>query len=121
MQEALVIDDNRNAADAVSLMLAILGVHSRVAYGSSPALEILRVFTPSFVTLDLNMPGLGGTEILLYLKREPRLMRVPVIVITSDDQPETHRRVLAAGAAAVIIKPATIETIEQKLKMAGIL
>jgi len=121
MQAALVIDDNRSTADALSQMLAILGVPARVAYGSSPALAILRGFTPSLVTLDLNMPGLDGTEILLYLKREPRLTHVPVIVVTSDDQTETQRRVLAVGAAAVIVKPATVNILEETLKKVGIL
>jgi CheY-like chemotaxis protein len=66
------------------------------------------------------MPGLDGTEVLAYLKREPRLMKVSVIVITSDDQPETKQRVLQGGAQAVLIKPATLEMLEGALKKAGL-
>ena len=121
MQEALVIDDNRNTADALQQMLEVLGVTARVAYGSSPALALLRSFTPSLVMLDINMPGLDGTEILAYLKREPRLTRVPVIVVTSDDQPETRRKVVSAGALAMIIKPATIDALEEALKRARLI
>lgn len=121
MQDALVIDDNRNTADALRQMLEVLGVPARVAYGSSPALGILRAFIPRVVMLDINMPGLDGTEILSYLKREPRLSRVPVIIVTSDDQPETRQRVLRAGAVAMVVKPATIDSLEASLKKAGIL
>jgi CheY-like chemotaxis protein len=121
MQEALIIDDNRNTADALRQMLGVLGVPARVAYGSSPALAILTRFTPRVVMLDINMPGLDGTEILSYLKREPRLAPVPVIVITSDDQPETRRRVLKAGAISMIVKPATIDTLEEALQNAQVL
>ena len=121
MQDALIIDDNRNTADALKQMLDVLGVPSRVAYGSSPALGMLRGFTPRVVMLDINMPGLDGTEILSYLKREPRLSRIPVIVVTSDDQPETRQRVLRAGAVAMVVKPATIDSLEASLKKAGIL
>lgn len=121
MTEALIIDDNRSTADALSQMLTVLGFKSRLAYGSSAAMSILGSgFTPQFIFLDLNMPGVAGTEILAYLRREPRLVRVPVVVVTSDDQPETRTRVLKLGARAVVIKPATIESLEAALKKSKI-
>jgi CheY-like chemotaxis protein len=122
MTEALIVDDNRQTADALHQMLEVLGVPSRVAYGSSPAISILGGgFTPSLICLDVNMPGVDGIEILLYLRREPRLVKIPVIVITSDDQPETRRKVMSGGATALIIKPATIDSLEQALKKANLL
>lgn len=121
MTEALIIDDNRSTADALGQMLTVLGFKSRLAYGSSAAMSILGSgFTPQFIFLDLNMPGVAGTEILAYLRREPRLVRVPVVVVTSDDQPETRTRVLKLGAKAVVIKPATIESLEAALKKSKI-
>ena len=122
MAEALIIDDNRSTADALSQMLAVLGFKARVAYGSSAAISILGSgFTPNFIFLDLNMPGVAGTEILKFLRRELRLIRVPVVVVTSDDQPETRTRVLKLGAKAIVIKPATIELLETALKKSKIL
>jgi len=122
MTEALIVDDNRQTADALHQMLEVLGVPSRVAYGSSPAISMLGGgFTPSLICLDVNMPGVDGIEILLYLRREPRLVKIPVIVITSDDQPETRRKVMSGGATALIIKPATIDALEQSLKKAHLL
>ena len=117
MTEALIIDDNRSTADALGQMLAVLGFKTRVAYGSNAAMSILASgFTPKFICLDINMPGLNGTEVLAYLRREPHLIPVPVFVITSDDQPETRRKVIRLGANALIIKPATIDTLEEALK-----
>lgn len=122
MTEALIIDDNRTTADALGQMLNVLGFKTRVAYGSGAAMSILASgFTPKFVCLDINMPGLNGTEILAYLRREPHLIPVPVCVITSDDQPETRRKVLKLGANAIIIKPATIDTLEEALKRVRLL
>jgi PleD family two-component response regulator len=120
--EALIIDDNRSTADALNQMLAVLGIKSRVAYGSSAAMALLGSgFIPKFVCLDINMPGVDGTEILAYLRREPRLIPVSVFVITSDDQPETRRKVMKLGATAMIIKPATIDALENVLKKAKLL
>ena len=122
MAEALIIDDNRSTADALKQMLAVLGLKARVAYGSSPAMSLLAGgFVPSFVFLDINMPGVDGTEILAYLRREPKLIPVSVIVVTSDDQPETRRKVMKMGANAMIIKPATIDVLEEALKKVKIL
>ena len=122
MTEALIIDDNRSTADALRQILTVLGFKSRMAYGSSAAMSILGSgFTPKFVFLDLNMPGVAGTEILAFLRREPRLIRVPVVVVTSDDQPDTRTKVLKLGATAIVIKPATIESLETVLKKSKIL
>ena len=120
--EGLIIDDNRTTADALGQMLAVLGFKTRLAYGSNAAMSILGTgFTPRFICLDINMPGVNGTEILAYLRREPRLISIPVFVITSDDQPETRRKVISLGANAIIIKPATIDTLEDALKKARFL
>jgi PleD family two-component response regulator len=122
MTEALIIDDNRATADALCQMLNVLGFKARVAYGSSPAISHLRTgFRPRFICLDINMPGVDGTEILAFLRREPHLASVPVFVITSDDQPETRRKVMRLGANVMIIKPATIDALEDALRKVKVL
>lgn len=121
MSEGLIIDDNRQTADALQQMLEVLDLTARVAYGSSPAMSVLTSLVPRFICLDINMPGVDGTEVLAFLKREPRLMHIPVLVITSDDQPETRQRVMQLGAQGMIIKPATIDTLEDALRKAKVI
>jgi CheY-like chemotaxis protein len=121
MSTALIIDDNRQTADALQQMLDVLEIESRVSYGSGPAMDILRTLTPGLILLDINMPGVDGLEVLAYLRREPRLAPVPVVVITSDDQPETRNRVMEGGATAMLIKPATLDALEGALKEAKVL
>ncbi len=121
MLEGLIIDDNRQTADALQQMLGLLDLPAKVAYGSSPAMSILAGFIPAFICLDINMPGVDGTEVLAYIRREPRLMKVPVVIITSDDQPETRQHVLRGGAQAMVIKPVTLDMLESAFKKAKIL
>jgi len=118
---ALIIDDNRQTANALNQMLDVLGVEARVSYGSGQAMDVLKTMTPDLILLDINMPGVDGLEVLAYLRREPRLAPAPVIVITSDDQPETKKRVMQGGATAMLIKPATLDALEGALKQAKIL
>ncbi len=121
MNDAVIIDDNRTTADALVQMLKLLRVPARVAYGSSAAIALLSSYSPSVILLDIKMPGVDGLEVLGYLRREPRLIRTPVVIITSDDQPETRFRALRRGANGIIIKPATLDALEKNLKKVGIL
>jgi peroxiredoxin Q/BCP len=84
-------------------------------------MSVLSNFTPSLILLDITMPGVDGLEVLGFLRREPRLSAVPVLVITLDDQPETRERAFKRGANAMIIKPATLDVLEANLKQLGIL
>lgn len=116
MTYALVIDDNRQTAEALVLMLKLWDIPARMALNPSSAMLILGDVVPRIVFLDINMPGVDGFEVLGFLKREPRLLNVPVVVVTSDDQPETSRRAYNDGASAFVIKPVMVETIEAALK-----
>jgi len=116
MTNALVIDDTRSTADALVRILRALGLQARAAYGPGPAMAILSAETPDVIFLDINMPGVNGFEILSYMTREPRLSSVAVIVVTSDDQPETKKHALENGARAVLIKPVMVEVLENTLK-----
>lgn len=121
MSFALVIDDNRHTAEALCQILSLWGFESRQVLGPSAAMAILSADIPALITLDINMPGVDGFEVLGYLRREPRLMNIPVIVVTSDDQPETSQRALKGGANAVVIKPVMPDTLEEALKKIGFL
>jgi CheY-like chemotaxis protein len=116
MLTALVIDDSRTAADLLVMVLKVLGIEGRVAYGTSPAMAILKTETPNVVFVDINMPGLSGFDILSFMSREPRLMSVPIFVVTSDDQPATVKQAVAAGARAVLIKPISMEALKAALQ-----
>lgn len=120
MTTALVIDDNKQTTDALIQMLKIWNISGRGALGPGAAMKILGEATPNIVFLDINMPGVDGFEVLSYLRREPRLAGVPVIIITSDDQPETAQHALAGGANAVVLKPVMVEMLEGALKTIGI-
>jgi DNA-binding response OmpR family regulator len=113
---ALVIDDTRSTADSLVRVLKALGVQARAAYGPGPGMTILRTETPDVILLDINMPGVSGFEILSFISREPRLSKVAVMVVTSDDQPQTRKLALENGAQTVLIKPATVDMLEEALK-----
>jgi len=121
MITAIVIDDNRETADSLCQLLSLLDIDAQPAYGPRAALEYLLRKVPDLVLLDLNMPGVNGLEVLGYLRREPRLMDVPVIVVTAEDERVVIQRAIKNGATAVIIKPAMIEELEVVLRKAKVI
>jgi CheY-like chemotaxis protein len=121
MFNALVLDDNRSTADSIVSVLMVLGIKARAAYGPGPGMAILKNETPDMIILDINMPGVSGFEILSYAGREPRLNSVPVFICTSDDQPQTRKQAMKAGARDFLLKPVTVDALEKVLKKAGFL
>ena len=115
MDYVLVVDDNKAMADALCDMLRLLDVRPLAAYGPREALYRIRTHPPQMVFLDINMPGVDGFEVFAYLRREPNMDKVPVAVVTSDDQEETRQRAYAMGAVAFIVKPPTLEALEAAL------
>lgn len=121
MATALVIDDNRQTADSLCKMISMLGVPAKPAYGARSAILALNQVKSDIVFLDISMPGVDGFEIMAYIKRQPALAKIPVVFVTSDDQPETIEKARETGALNVIIKPVTIEALERTLKTANLI
>jgi CheY-like chemotaxis protein len=118
---ALVIDDNKSTTDAMVQMLKLWDITARPALSPGAAMGFLSKEIPNIVFLDINMPGVDGFEVLAYLRREPRLAKVPVVIATSDDQPQTSKRALEGGANAVLIKPVMVDMVEKVLQKTGII
>jgi len=77
---------------------------------------IMRDNVPDIIFLDVQLPGVDGFEVLAFLRREPQLKDVPVVMITSDDQPETALKARRTGALLTLIKPVSVETLERVLR-----
>ncbi len=120
MTEGLIIDDNRQTANALNQMLGVLEFKTRLAYGSSAAMDVLGAgFTTGFYLSGYQYAGCRwDRSACVFAPRTANLTNIPVIVITSDDQPETREKVMGLGATALIIKPATINSLEAALKKA---
>jgi len=118
---AVVIDDNRQMADGLCRMLSLLDINAQPAYGPRAAMLLLNDLKPDILFLDINMPGLDGFEVLAYIRRLPQMMDVPVVIVTSDDQPETAEKALQTGALQVMIKPVSVTGLEGVLRKANFL
>lgn len=112
----LVVDDNRLVADSLVKMLRLLGHDPGAVYGPMPAMQLLGRVAPDVIFMDLHMQVVNGIELCRYVRREPRLRQVPIVGISSDNQPDLIQAFIEAGAVAFIPKPVTVDALEQVLQ-----
>jgi PAS domain S-box-containing protein len=101
----LVVDDNRDAADTLALLLESHGAVTRVVYDGEAALAELDVFMPDTVLLDLGMPGMDGLEVARRLRADPRRASLRLVALTGWGQESDRRRTREAGFDHHLTKP----------------
>jgi signal transduction histidine kinase len=111
----LVVDDNRTAADILAMLVRWAGHDVQVAYDGRSALEMAATFGPQVVVLDLGMPGMDGCEVARRLRKMPELHGVVLVAQTGWGQPEDRRRTTEAGFDAHLLKPLSLEELEDVL------
>jgi CheY-like chemotaxis protein len=72
-------------------------------------LSLARTHLPDMILMDLNLPGLGGMDVLRELRRDPRTAGIPVIALTANAMPRDIERGLAAGFFRYLTKPIDVE------------
>jgi signal transduction histidine kinase/CheY-like chemotaxis protein len=109
----LVIDDDRSARDLMVRMISREGFRVITAWGGEEGLRLARDLEPSIITLDAFMPGVDGWSVLKELKSDPNLGKIPVIMVTMEEDKEKG---LMLGASDFVPKPITREELSTVLK-----
>lgn len=105
LNRLLVVDDDEANRDMLARRLRRQGFDVAVAESGLEALRMLRARSFDLVLLDVVMPGLDGYQMLVRMKSDAELARVPVIMISALDQEESVARCIEAGAEDYIAKP----------------
>ena len=115
----LVVDDNRDAAESLGLLLETMGHEVRVAHAGEEGLLAMRAFAPMVVLLDIGMPDMDGYEVARRIRSEEGSGRAVLVAITGWGQDEDRRRAREAGFDHHLTKPVDPAEL-QKLLAAGI-
>ena len=115
----LVVDDNRDAADSLSLLLARLGHHTRTVYGGATALDAAAEFQPDTIFCDLGMPVISGFEVAARLRSDPRYSPSVLVAVTGWGSEQDKLRARERGFDLHITKPISIEELAAVLQRAA--
>ncbi|WP_139559275.1 PAS domain S-box protein [Methylotetracoccus oryzae] len=111
----VVVDDNRDAADTLAMLMTGLGSTVRVVYEGAAALEILPAFKPDMVLLDLGMPGMDGYEVARRIRQLPSEARIMLVAITGWGEDKDQQRTREAGFDHHLIKPVRLDALRELL------
>ncbi len=115
-RRVLVVDDNRDSADSLGLLLGLMGHPVRTAYDGPQALDVAREFRPEIVLLDLALPTLGGHEVARRLRGDPELTGLVLVALSGYGSEEDRRRSRDAGFDHHLVKPCALEELEALLR-----
>jgi two-component system phosphate regulon response regulator PhoB len=116
MNRILVIEDEIDIADLLALHLRQAGFVPILAHDGITGLALARSGNPGLILLDLNLPGMDGMRVFKELRRYPRTLHTPVIMLTARAQPEDRVAGLELGVDDYVTKPFSIKELLLRIK-----
>ena len=119
MKRVVIADDSTMARAFVSKCLHIAGYHDLEvveAKNGQEALELLREQPTDMLITDLSMPVLDGLQLVRRVSASPKLIGIPIVVITSVANEATEKELLDSGAKLVLRKPVSPADFAQAIK-----
>jgi two-component system chemotaxis response regulator CheY len=119
MPTVWIVDDDDEMSHAVKLMLELLDF-TVVIHGDarSAATKLLAGGRPDLMVLDINMPEVSGIDLLEFLRRQPNLHGLPIVMLSSETTDIQVDEAMALGADAFVFKPVTLEELEAAIERA---
>jgi len=101
----LVAEDSATQRAVCVDVLRDAGFEVHEAPDGRYALDICRIIRPDLLILDLGLPRLAGMDLLRKLRDDRKIGQTPVVIVTSDDRPETAEAAFYEGATDLLTKP----------------
>ena len=101
----IIVEDEPDAAEMFAEMMRVSGYRVVKIFSSTPAIGIITAENPDVVILDVMMPDISGLEVLRFMRREPKLENIPVILVSAKSMPSDIKIGMDAGASRYLTKP----------------
>jgi len=111
----LVVDDNRDGADALGMLAEEFGHQVHVTYGGEKALEVAQVFQPDLMLIDLAMPDMDGCSLVKHIHKLPDFAHTKLVAITGHADQGHKTFALKAGFDTVLFKPVALTEFKSAL------
>jgi CheY-like chemotaxis protein len=108
----LLVDDDTDSTEPLSLLLQAKGHQTRVANGGEEAIAVASAFHPQVVLLDLGLPGMDGYEVARRLRAQPSGQAAVLVALTGWAGREVRDKAAEAGFDYHLVKPVNWEELE---------
>jgi CheY-like chemotaxis protein len=115
-QRVMVVDDNKDTADSLAMLVQVFGHEVKAFYDGPSALANIESYKPTVVLLDIVMPGMDGFALIRAIRQLPVIGSVYAISISGFGRPNEHDRAISSGFDEHLSKPVDIPLLEELLK-----
>jgi PAS domain S-box-containing protein len=111
----LVVDDNRDSADSLAMVLRLAGHDVRTVHDGRQALVVAGTYRPDLVLLDIGLPGMDGFAVARHMRSQPELAEVVLVALTGYGTEDDRHRSQEAGFNHHMVKPVHFEALKELL------
>lgn len=112
-RRVLVVDDNRDAAESMALVLRHLGNEVAVAFNGLEGIELARTFLPNLILMDIGMPQMNGFEATKHIREQDWGRDMIVIALTGWGQEGDRMQTRNAGCNGHLVKPVDLSDLQK--------
>jgi CheY-like chemotaxis protein len=116
VRTVVIVEDEPDTAEMFAEMARLVGFQVIKSLGGVRAIDLIAERKPTVVLLDLMMPDLSGLEVLRYMHRDPRLTKIPVVIVSAKGLPVDIQTGLDAGASFYLTKPVAFADLKHALE-----
>jgi len=112
----LIVDDDSTTRKLLGLYLKAKGYEVAFAENGLQGIEKLGMENPNLIISDLNMPYMDGIEFVKSVRSGPVQADIPILMVTTEADPEERERALSVGVNGYLVKPVTAEVVTQNIR-----
>ena len=116
IKAVVVVEDEPDTAEMFAEMMRLIGFQVYKSLSGIRAIDMISDKKPAVVLLDLMMPDLSGLEVMRYMRCDPRLTDIPVVIVSAKGLPSDIKDGLDAGAACYLTKPVSFADLKESIQ-----
>jgi DNA-binding response OmpR family regulator len=120
MAYALIVEDDGAIVNVLASMMDLLQWKTKIAANPRVAIAQINKELPSLILLDLYMPIASGLEVCDFVRRDPRMQNIPIVMISADGAEHTRTTALEAGVNEYLVKPIMFDDLEAAIMRVGV-
>ncbi len=112
----LIVDDDATTRKLLGLFLKAKGYEVAYAENGLDGIEKIGIENPSLIISDLNMPYMDGIEFVKNVRSDPARAELPILMVTTEADPEERERAVSVGVNGYLVKPVTADVVIQHIR-----
>jgi DNA-binding response OmpR family regulator len=112
----VIVEDEPDTAEMFAEMMRLSGYQVSKSYSGRPAITLIAETRPDAIVLDLMMPDISGLEVLSFIRSDPLLIKIPVIIVSAKSLPSDIKTGLEAGAVTYLTKPVAFKDLKMAVE-----